>query len=540
MQARVSAGLEAAAEKLRVWQDKIQRVDDVLHDPSKTQFVIVSIATELAAQESMRLAQELRNDGIRNDYIVVNRLLASEKSGVESGLSAEQYLDNLGKTQRRVLDVMRNRITGLDLTVVPYFDTEVRGPFGLKFMGQQAFAGPEWDRIRNDDSRFLLVGGKGGVGKTTMSSSLAVTLAAAGNNVAIVSTDPAHSLADALDIANVGGAAAAAAGGRAAGAKIGANWSGMAGAGNAGMPVRVGGVDALSGGTGSLYALEVDTEASVEEFRRVVREAGEAAGADELLGQLGIGEFADLLDNAPPGTDELIALAKVFALLPTTNGGRPVAAGAYLEDASGAKLPDFDYVIVDTAPTGHTLRLLAYPDFLDRLLSKVMSIRDNLQRAKPLLSMLGMSAGAQAAASNFDADARDRLLEFQEQMRRLQETLRDPAQAEFIMVAIATSVSMEETVRLNAALREKGIRVDHLVVNQYMGDLDDMDKDAYMERMIAGQGAALDKIAGFSVSDHPFKLLKLPYFDQELAGVYGLRALGAAVKDAAEVVDADA
>uniref|UniRef100_A0A7R9U218 ArsA/GET3 Anion-transporting ATPase-like domain-containing protein n=1 Tax=Pinguiococcus pyrenoidosus TaxID=172671 RepID=A0A7R9U218_9STRA len=529
---KLKASINTATEQLKAWQKKIDQVDEVLHDPSRTQFVIVSIATELATAETMRLARDLRSDGIRSDYIVMNRIIEGDDSGNPTTMSTEQYLGNLGKSQARILDTMRSRLQGVDFTVVPYFDTETRGVFGLNFVGQQAFAGSQWDDIKDSSGRFILVGGKGGVGKTTVSSSLAVMLANMGNNVAVVSTDPAHSLADALDIVE----SAPAGKRKPLSSSLGMNWSG--GSTKAGKPIRVN-TEAL-GGSGSLYAIEIDTEESIEEFRRVVREVGENVGADELLGQLGIGEFADLLDNAPPGTDELIALAKVFALLPTTrDADDPSTEDKIPVDANGQPLPKFDYVVVDTAPTGHTLRLLAYPEFLDNLFERILRIRDKLKMAKPLLSMLGIGSKINVKSGDVDQEKVDRLKKFQQQMRDLQATLQQPDKAEFVMVSIATSVCMEETVRLKQALGQKGIRVDHLVVNQYMGDLK-LDQDAYMKRVIQGQKTALDKINNFDVDSMGFKVLQVPYFDQELYGIYGLRALGQELLQKIEKADVQA
>lgn len=58
------------------------------------------------------------------------------------------------------------------------------------------------DLVRGSDRRYVMISGKGGVGKTTLAASLAVKLAEAGHVTLIVSTDPAHSLGDSLDQVN--------------------------------------------------------------------------------------------------------------------------------------------------------------------------------------------------------------------------------------------------------------------------------------------------------------------------------------------------
>ena len=86
------------------------------------------------------------------------------------------------------------------------------GVFPLKFLGGVAFGGEHediWEEtLQADGDRFVFVGGKGGVGKTTTSAALAVACAEAGHNTLLVSTDPAHSLGDALDVELSGGAVA--------------------------------------------------------------------------------------------------------------------------------------------------------------------------------------------------------------------------------------------------------------------------------------------------------------------------------------------
>ena len=125
--------------------------------------------------------------------------------------------------------------------------------------------------------RFVVVGGKGGVGKTSTAASLALRMAeAGGHNVAVVSTDPAHSLSDALAQDVSGGVP---------------------------MPVD---------GCAGLLAMEVETAEAVARFRAAVggfraSDLGLGGVAEDVLSKLGLDEFADILDNTPPGLDELLA-----------------------------------------------------------------------------------------------------------------------------------------------------------------------------------------------------------------------------------------
>ena len=116
------------------------------------------------------------------------------------------------------------------------------------------------------EQRLIFVGGKGGVGKTTTSSALAVRLADSGLNTLIVSTDPAHSLSDAL-AQDVSG----------------------------GVPVAV-------DGCATLQAMEVQTDEAIARFRAAVggfraSDLGLGGVAEDVLSKLGLDEFADILDN---------------------------------------------------------------------------------------------------------------------------------------------------------------------------------------------------------------------------------------------------
>ena len=224
----------------------------------------------------------------------------------------------------------------------------------------------------------IFVGGKGGVGKTSVSAALAWHLAttaaspstsgttASPWNGLLVSTDPAHSLSDALDV-DLRSAQ--------------------------GRPVRLESWDSHrsspSGGSSGWYAQEVDAVAALEEFRtlaatalNVPQLAATLSVSPEWLESLGVAELSSLLDNPPPGLDELVALSNIFD---TTT-----AAAA---TSSSTIPPRWDVVIVDTAPTGHTLRLLALQQFLNGLLGKLIQLRLKLTGlASTLQAFLGGSA----------------------------------------------------------------------------------------------------------------------------------------------------
>jgi arsenite-transporting ATPase len=243
-------------------------------------------------------------------------------------------------------------------------------------------------------SRLTLVGGKGGVGKTTTAASLAVALAERGREVVVVSVDPAHSLGDAL------------------GMELG------------GEPTAVPGVP-------HLRALEVDAAGERERFLRTGRGA--------LLSILQRGSYLDEEDAGEvvgltlPGLDELAA---VFRLLDLTS--RP---GHHL--------------VVDTAPTGHTLRLLQVP----RLAREWLGALEAMEEKHRAVS-LALAGGYQPdEAARFLADAAADL-------DRFSALLTDPALTRFLLVTNPEPVVLAETKRYAAALAERGMALAGIVVNR--------------------------------------------------------------------------
>ncbi|OEU22599.1 anion-transporting ATPase, partial [Fragilariopsis cylindrus CCMP1102] len=324
----------------------------------------------------------------------------------------------------------------------------------------------------------IFVGGKGGVGKTTVSSSLAVELATQDLKVLIVSTDPAHSLGDALDVDLRRGR---------------------------GDPIVM--TDPLT--RGNLYASEINAEEALNDFREslasfdVDRLAQSMGIPIDLLDGLGLREFSGLLNNPPPGLDELVALGNVM---------------------DDNKVNDYDVIIVDTAPTGHTLRLLALPQFLDGLLGKLIKLRMKLSGvASTLQAFLGDSA-AKERAQTMD-NAMDRLDEFRIKIKNMEVALRDESRTDFVVVTIPTKLAVAESKRLVSELTTQGISVSNVVVNQCVTSIDGQNQ--WIEKL---KEAATDVSSSEEYktngSPSPITVTELPFFDVELVGIPALGYVG--------------
>lgn len=327
-------------DRLDQLRERISLVRGLLRDPQQMEFVVATIPTALSIHESARLLGALREMGVPCRTLVVNQVLRSARSGTGS---PDAYLRARLKDQARSIELLEGSPTLHTLRAIqaPYLDLEVRGVPGLVYFGSTVF---DHDALRKLDEskgamvrrRFYMLGGKGGVGKTSCSASLALRFAGTGHRVLLVSTDPAHSLSDCLDQDVSGGS-----------------------------PVSVQGAD------GALDAIELDLAAERAELSRLLRGddgdnntaaqppsslgglLGSALGVNGLLEQLRGLNLGELLDPPPPGLDEAIAIAKVVQLL------------------DSPQYKQYDRIVFDTAPTGHTLRLLSLPDFLDTGIGKV-------------------------------------------------------------------------------------------------------------------------------------------------------------------------
>lgn len=226
-------------------------------------------------------------------------------------------------------------------------------------------------------TRYLFFTGKGGVGKTSVSTAVSIALADAGKKVLLVSTDAASNLDEMLGIAL-------------------RNY-----------PVPVPGVPGL-------MVLNIDPEAASQNYRaRVIEQMGTQATAEEV----------DLVREQLSGacTTEIATFDEFSQLL--SEGGR-----------------DFDHVVFDTAPTGHTLRLLSLPKAWSGFL------KGNDRGA----SCLGPHSG----------------LKMQEQLfNRALASLNDASLTTIVLVARPEAGALNEAARSSDELRELGLSHQRLVIN---------------------------------------------------------------------------
>ena len=266
-----------------------------------------------------------------------------------------------------------------------------------------------------DAPEYVLYGGKGGVGKTTCAAATALASARGGTPTLVVSTDPAHSLSDTL------------------GTEIPSE------------PAMIGGEDE------PLFAVEIDPEAAEGPFTPEETDGDGGDIPDAGLGEL-FGEGSGPLGGAMPGADEAAAMQLLVE---------------YLDD------PRFERVVVDTAPTGHTLRLLELPELMDSMLGRLFSMRESLS---------GMVGAANPFGDDADAGTAG-LDELSTRIERLRDALEDPSRTDFRVVMVPEEMSVTESERLVKRLGEFGIPVRTVVVNRVSEDLAsvaDLDTDWFV------------------------------------------------------------
>jgi arsenite/tail-anchored protein-transporting ATPase len=279
-------------------------------------------------------------------------------------------------------------------------------------------------------TKLTFVAGKGGVGKTTVSCALALHMAAQHprQSMLLMSTDPAHSLADMLEV----------------------KASQTKDLQDKDRTKDKSGPHNLAGVKGKLSLWQVD---SAREFQKFLEQNREG-----ILNIVENGTFFDREEIAPLLDTTLPGMAEVAGLL---------ALRELLESG------EYDHIVVDTAPFGHTLRLFELPGHFQRFLNflEVASSRDAL-----LAQRFGGRTDGHSSANRF-------IDEWQDTVRRVKEAF-SAEQAEVLLITSPETFSLNEAVRCLDALKESApeMRLGGIVLNRVILEAEDCARCRYRAR----------------------------------------------------------
>ena len=379
----------------------------LMTDASVCRFVPVMLAEPMSAAETSDLARALDDLSIPHPELIVNRVMPADHGDV--------YTD-LRNRQMSVLHDLTTILPRSKAWVFPHATAETRGAEIL---------GHLWDRatpvefiIRQNDAnqpekqasegrsvmvngalvlpppgtRLLMFAGKGGVGKTTMACASAVALSRAmARRTLIVSTDPAHSVADCI-----------------------------------GLPVTA----VPSPIRENVWAIELNAEREFNTLRDLYRDEIEQL-LSAILPGMDLSFDKDVmqrvLDLAPPGLDEVMSLIRVTELLEAGN---------------------FDLIVLDTAPTGHLLRLLELPHLIEQWINAVFKV---ILKFDKILRLPKVTA---------------ELIRISRGIKKLRAMFGDETRCRLHAVTIPTEMALAETGDLITSAQRIGIHLGQLIINQ--------------------------------------------------------------------------
>lgn len=343
--------------------------------------------------------------------------------------------------------------------------------------------------LANRKLQFIFFSGKGGVGKTTVSSSFAIELASrTPGKVLLISTDPAHSLSDAFLI----------------------NFNSK--------PTSVPGVS-------NLFVMEINPQDQLEKEIKSWEAIAKDIGFDMATELQKLQKWIVSI----PGIDEATAMSTILGYIKNEN---------------------FEVVVFDTAPTGHTLKLLQLPEVLQLGLAQLESWQAKLwgyyESFKGLLQMSDPDAGKNSGRSKKRLEKKFK--DYKKSIDEVAAMIKDQTRTTFVAVCIAEYLSISETSRLLSQLAVQKISYSHVVVNQLIKESPTTKELQIIEEFLSQEHAnvstrVLEKlkhatVAAFARSNIQKKylnmlveapeaknveIIEIPLFNSEVTGVEALR-----------------
>jgi len=258
-------------------------------------------------------------------------------------------------------------------------------------------------RLDKEQKRLIMIGGKGGVGKTTCASAIALHFALQGKKTLIISSDPTPSLSDIFEM-------------------------------------EIGDQETSIKNTNGLYGIEISSDVVLKKWKeRFGPEIYEVLSSFTSLDY----DFVDYIGGAP-GIEEEYMLSYILDMVESSR---------------------YDLVVWDTAPAGHTLRLLHLPQlflkhleaatkFYMNLYSYFEKLKESVKLRKGKRSLLEIISGWE--------DLAEKVVNF----------IRDPQKSDFIIVTIPEALGVKQTERIIKDFDEYELRVNHLIVNYVIQEAD--------------------------------------------------------------------
>ncbi len=300
--------------------------------------------------------------------------------------------------------------------------------------------------LHNADLKLILFGGKGGVGKTSCAAATATAFARSFKTL-LISTDPAHSVSDSL------------------GAKTGNEIAALAGVKN-------------------LWTIEIAADETFERFKNDNEQ--ELKKLLETSTNLDDEDIGDLLKLTIPGIDEIMSFKSIIDFIDEGN---------------------FEKYVVDMAPSGHALRLIASPALLDQWIKVAAKMRWKYRY------MITSFSG------KYQPDPTDAmLLNLKKTVKKIELLFSDNTKCEFIPVCIPEAMAVAETGRLIKELKRFKIEVKQLVVNNVMTS----EGCSFCKQRKQGQQKHLDNL---KATWPGFNIVRIPLFAQEICGKKNLEKL---------------